>query len=96
MKSLVERLMEVPDLYETENEENPTAHLHFQNLLGRGDWYVTEMGATDDDVRLFGYVKSPLGEDCDEFGYFMLSELLGVGSIFLDTGFKPCPIKEVM
>jgi hypothetical protein len=26
-------------------------------------------------VRLFGYCVSALGEDCDEWGYTMLSEL---------------------
>jgi len=41
---------------------------------GRYTFYVTE-AETDGDVRMFGYCISPFGEDCDEWGYVMLSEL---------------------
>lgn len=97
MNDLVEKLMNIPDIRETDGQTNPTAHLKFQNMLGRGTWYVTEMGATDnDDVLLFGYVLSPLGEDCDEWGYFTLSELLGVEVILLDPNFKAQPIHDLV
>jgi hypothetical protein len=42
---------------------------------GRYTFYVTEGEEEDDDVRLYGYCVSALGEDCDEWGYTMLSEL---------------------
>lgn len=91
--NLVEKLMNVPDIKETDGVKNPTVHLKFENILGRGSWYVTEMGAIDDDdVLLYGYVLSPLGEDLDEWGYFTLSELLGTGVIFLEKNFIPQPI----
>ena len=94
---LCEILMNVPDIHETEEQENPIAHLKFQNLLGKGTWYVTEMGATeDDDVLMFGYVISPLGDDCNEWGYFTLSQLLQLEVIWLDSSFKPQPIKELI
>lgn len=48
---------------------------------------------------IFGYCISPLGPDCDELGYFDLSELstligrFGLG-IERDMHFKPCTLKE--
>jgi len=95
--NLVDKLMEVPDIRETDGQNNPTVHLKFQNILGRGTWYVTEMGALEnDDVLLFGYVLSPLGEIYDEWGYFTLGELLGTGVILLDPKFEKQPIKELV
>ena len=45
---------------------------------GRYTLYVTEGEKEGTDVRLFGYCVSALGEDCDEWGYVMLSELQGL------------------
>ncbi|MGA8809520.1 MAG: DUF2958 domain-containing protein [Thermoanaerobaculia bacterium] len=42
---------------------------------GRYTFYVTEGDKEGSDIRLFGYCVSALGEDCDEWGYTMLSEL---------------------
>jgi hypothetical protein len=39
---------------------------------GRGTWYIVEFDGEDE---CFGYVVSPLGPDCDEWGYFSLAEL---------------------
>lgn len=44
--------------------------LFFPN--GRWTWYITEWDGQDE---CYGYVKSGLGPDCDEWGYFTLSEL---------------------
>ncbi len=98
MENIVDILMEIPLIKETDGQENPTAHLKFFNPLGRGTWYVTEMEAIEDenDVLLYGYVESPLGEDCDEWGYFTLSQLLDTKIIELDEWFEPTPIKEVI
>ena len=93
---LVKRLLEIPDLDEGANETNPIAHLKFKNVLGRGTWYVTNMGTSEDDVLMFGYVESPLGEDCDEWGTFLLSELIKTGAIFLDQQFTPTPINNLI
>lgn len=94
---LTDILIEIPEIGETEEQTNPTAHIKFKNMDGRGEWYVTEMSAIEDkDVLLFGYVKSPLGADCDEWGLFLLSQLLETGVILLDSTFKPTPIKEVI
>ena len=45
---------------------------------GRYTFYVTEAEAQDDDYLFFGYCVSPLGPDCDEWGYTALSELQSV------------------
>ena len=44
----------------------------------RNTLYVTELAPEDGDLLLFGYCVSPLGPDCDEWGYARLSELEGV------------------
>jgi hypothetical protein len=54
---------------------------------GRYTLYVTEanpVGGTDRPVdwELFGYCISPLGPDCDEWGYASLNELQGVRGRF--------------
>ena len=42
----------------------------------RYTFYVTEGEIKENgDVEFFGYCKSPLGSDCDEFGYMWLSQL---------------------
>lgn len=48
----------------------------FFTSWGRTAWYAI---AYDPDTRLFfGYVKGPLGPDCDELGYFSLDELQSI------------------
>lgn len=93
---LTRMLEEIPTIGATTDEENPKAYLKFFNMVGRGEWYATEMAVDNDDLLMFGYVKSPLGADCDEFGYFTLKQLLEVPVIELDLYFEPCRIKEVM
>lgn len=45
---------------------------------GRYTFYVTEGEPEDDDFVFFGYCVSAVGEDCDEWGYTTLSELMSV------------------
>lgn len=42
---------------------------------GRGTWYILEGEKIDGDWILYGYCVSPLGPDCDEYGYVSLNEL---------------------
>lgn len=47
---------------------------------GRGTWFVFQAEPWDDDRnredwRLYNWCVSPLGPDCDEWGYVLLSEL---------------------
>jgi hypothetical protein len=45
---------------------------------GRYTFYATEGEEQGDDILFFGYCVSPLGPDCDEWGYTALSELQSV------------------
>jgi hypothetical protein len=45
---------------------------------GRFTYLVTEAEKNGDDYTVFGYCVSPLGPDCDEFGYASLNELLSL------------------
>ena len=82
---------DVPKLYETENQSNPTAFVKFKSMIGKGEWFITEAQVEGDDVMMFGYVK--LFEN--EWGYISLTELLNTGMITLDQAFKPTKINKV-
>jgi hypothetical protein len=58
---------------------------------GRYTLYVTEAEFDGDDAQMFGYCLSPFGEDCDEWGYAMLSELQSVERGGLTIEFFPYP-----
>jgi hypothetical protein len=51
----------------------------FFDPCGRGTWYAIEAEAGDDgDWICFGWCVSPLGPDCDEWGYWSMAELAAV------------------
>ena len=67
---------------------------------GRWTWFATEF---DGDDLFFGYVLSGLGEDCDEWGYFSLSELEASAywvkpgrGIERDLHWQPRPMREAV
>lgn len=96
--------------------EAKLVRVKFFDPTGRFTFYVTEANALLSDgsevpfeklngnqpmdVTLFGFCISPLGEDCDEWGYQSLNELqelrgrFGLG-IERDLHFKPCAFSEV-
>jgi Protein of unknown function (DUF2958) len=67
--------------------------------FGRMTLYVTEFDGED---TLFGYMVSPLGPDCDEWGYSSLAELAemtifgGVPAIERDCYFEPKSVAELI
>ena len=86
----------LPPLYATEDvpAEAKLAPVKFFCPWGRGTWYAVEF---DGDDTFFGYVVSPLGADCDKWGYFSLSELASVRGMFglgieRDLHWRPAPI----
>ena len=105
----------LPPLYSQENKTDPLAVVKFFSPSGRGTWYATEGGPVCPEhafcdckecpqpwgnFLFFGWVASPLGADCDELGYFSLSELASVRGHFglgieRDLYFKPKPLSEV-
>lgn len=95
MKLTKKQIESLPALYSQENEPNPKAYIHFFNPIGRGDWYAMEGRQEGDDFLFFGYVRSPLGDDCDELGYFTLNQIKDTGIIELDKHFEPVVISEI-
>ncbi len=98
MKLLTKQIRQgLPPLYGQEKELDPIAYVKFFDPTGRGTWYGLEFDGKD---RFFGWVASPLGADCDELGYFLLSELASVRCRFglgieRDLHFKPTPLSKV-
>jgi hypothetical protein len=58
--------------------DNAKVLVKFFFPAGRYTFYVTEAQEADGDWGFFGYCVSALGEDCDEWGYTSLTELLSV------------------
>jgi hypothetical protein len=58
--------------------ENAKVLVKFFFPAGRYTFYATEGEEQEDDILFFGYCVSPLGPDCDEWGYTTLSELQSV------------------
>lgn len=74
-----EKLFEQYPLRSQEFEQDPIAIVKYFTNYGRGEWYVLEaQKQSDGDYYFFGWVKSPLGADCDELGPFTLAELQGI------------------
>ena len=96
---LVKRL---PALGSTDGTGDPFENVAEVKLFcpfGRMTFYVTEFDGED---QLFGYMVSPLGEDCDEWGYSSLSELAnttvygGVPAIERDKGWPPRTVAKAL
>ena len=93
-------LATVPALYSTEETlaERKVAHIKAFDPCGRGTWYACEFNS--EEGLFFGYVVSPLGPDCDEWGYFDKHELEHVRNrlglpLERDVWWKPAPIPEL-
>jgi hypothetical protein len=90
---------QLPKLYSGEDipAEEKVAVVKFFDPCGRATFYMTEFDGED---RFFGYCVSPLGSDCDEWGYSSLAELsairnrMGLG-IERDTSFKPTKMGDI-
>lgn len=89
----------LPPLYTNENLPSgydAVAQVKFFGS-GRWTWYATEFDGED---TFFGFVVSGLGSDCDEFGYFTLSELTEARfppfglPVERDRHFTPKPLRE--
>lgn len=79
--------------------DEAVAQVKFFCPFGRLTLYVTEF---DGDDTLYGFMVSPLGPDCDEWGYSSLSELAemtiygGVPAIERDCYWTPKPVGEAV
>lgn len=85
----------IPDLYSTEDEQDPICHVKLFTPDANWTWYITELSVDDGDT-CFGYV---VGLE-SELGYFSLREVEAVrGKLKLpverDLSFSPTKLLEV-
>src|SRR2546430_17742766 len=91
----------LPKLYAQESVPNTdkTVYVKFFQPWGRWTWWAVEGEQTEDgDVRFFGFVQGLPG--CDEWGYFVLSELeavRGPGGLRIerDLWFRPAKVSAI-
>ena len=81
----------IPPLYSTEAVAvaKKVAVAKFFDPSGRYAFYVVEGKRENGDFTLFGYCRSPLGPDCDEWGYASLNELQAIRNRF-GLGLERC------
>lgn len=73
-------LKNIPDLYDTENSNDPMCYIKLFTPLSNWRWYIIEL-SKDDKETCFGYVE---GLE-NELGYFSLKEL---ESIYTTVGIE--------
>jgi len=88
-------LSEIPDLYTSENEADPTVRVKLFLPDSNWTWFIIEVSQSDGDT-CFGLV---VGLEV-ELGYFSLSELSQVRGVMKlpverDLYFQPKPLSEV-
>ena len=93
-KELLKRFEEIGN---QESVKDPIVVAKFFNPGGAGTWYATEYNPKE--KMFFGYV-SIFNDDCDEWGYFSLTELENFkGSLDLGTErdlyFRSRPFSQV-
>jgi hypothetical protein len=90
-----------PKLYATDGDGELMDKTAFVRIFGPGrfTYYVAEWDGED---TVFGFCLSPLGSDCDEWGYASISEWEDITasnplrSFEAETSFKPCPVGEAL
>ena len=90
----------IPHLYAQEKLSDPVAVLRLFDPCSRFSFYVFEgCRKPDGDLKLFGYIRSHVGPDCDGFGETSLRELesipgLGLG-LARDPLFRSARLSEI-
>jgi len=79
----------MPSPYTTQDEKDPTAHLHY--FLNGWDWWIIEKDIEEQE-QVFGFVKSDLCPE-GELGYISLPEITQAGAE-LDLYFTPAPVSK--
>ena len=75
-KAIEAKLAKSP-LYSKDGQgDNAEVIVKFFDAMGRFTYFVTEAEKLDDgDYRFYGWCVSPLGSDCDEYGYMLFSQM---------------------
>ena len=91
-----ELLSTIPDLYDTENQNDPLCWVKLFFADSNWTWFIIEYSKADKNT-CYGYVQ---GFE-DELGYFTLEELKSVKSgglgltIEMDNSFVPTPLSTI-
>ena len=85
----------IPNLYETENQEDPICHLKLFLPSSNWTWYIIEIDKQDNNT-CFGFVD---GLE-QELGYFTIKELENLRGQFglkaeLDSSFKATRLSKI-
>ena len=85
----------IPNLYETENQEDKICHVKLFLPSSNWTWYIIEIDKTNLNT-CFGFVD---GLE-QELGYFTIRELENLKGMFglkveLDTSFKPTKLSKI-
>lgn len=74
-KELQSALENLPKLYSTDGMKTRPVKMVIYHMFSRWTWYVVEGEQQEDgDWLLFCWCRSGLGEDCDEWGYTLISQ----------------------
>lgn len=90
-----ELLLSIPNLYETENQEEKICHVKLFLPDSNWTWYIIEINKQDNNT-CFGFVN---GFE-SELGYFTIGELENLKGVFglnveIDSSFKPTKLYEI-
>ena len=90
-----ELLSQIPNLYETENEEEKICYVKLFLPNSNWTWYIIEINKQDNNT-CFGFVD---GLE-QELGYFSLSELESISDSYglkaeLDSSFKATKLSKI-
>lgn len=93
----IEKKLRANAIVEAETGVTQTIELKLFDPYGRFTYYASSLDA---DGNLFGFAVSPLGADCDEWGYSNLEELtslvkFGRPRIERDRHFDPVDPQEI-
>lgn len=89
---IAEIILKMPVTFEARDDES-IVHLHYFNISGAGDWYITEKDCLPEQHQAFGVVS--LGNYPDT-GYISIEELINHPSIELDFHWKPKTVAALL
>ena len=79
--------IELPNLKNVDDDENPLIVARFYGVRSNGEWYVLGGEKLDNgDYYLFGYVKGLIE---DELGFFTINQITDFDIIIYDDEWKP-------
>ncbi len=95
IKELKTTISQMPKTYETEEEEDPTAYLHY--FSGGNDWWITERDSETEQLQAFGIACLNQDGQMAELGYINIKEIIDHHrNIEIDLYYTPKTVSEIM